>query len=126
MIPTLPERVADAVAQAEKTYKVVKIAELCGVTKQTVYDWRKQKTFNLKGETLVEIAEVSGLNARWLINGKGPRERSLSLSSDEVTIVEAYRLFGDELREQWLKSAKDRVEKELTKKAADDNQSKAA
>lgn len=52
MIPPLPDRVADAVAEAEKSYKVKDIADLCGVSVQTVYDWRKKKTINLKGETL--------------------------------------------------------------------------
>ncbi len=106
MIPTLPDRVADAVAQAEKTYKVKEIADLCGVTVQAVYDWRKKKTINLKGETLVELAEVSGLNARWIINGKGNRESGYSLSADEQLIVEAFRLRGNEMRGEMLRSAK--------------------
>lgn len=126
MIPPLPDRVADAVAQAEKNYKVKEIANLCGVSVQTVYDWRKKKTINLKGETLVEIAELSGLNARWIINGKGAREANPALSPNELTIIEAYRLFGDELKEQWLKSASDRVTKEGAKKSSMTNQSKAA
>lgn len=126
MIPTLTERVADAVAKAEKVHKVKKIAELCGVSVQTVYDWRKNKTINLKGETLVELAEVSGLNARWIINGKGARESGPSLTSDEQTIVDAYRLFGDELKGQWLDAAKARVEKERAEKSTVVNQSIAA
>lgn len=121
MTPTLPDRVADAVSQAEKKYKVKEIADMCGVSAQTVYDWRKKKTINLKGETLVEIAEVSGLNARWIINGKGARESSPSLSLSERTIIEAFRLFGDEAKEQWLDAAKARLEK-----ARDADRAKAA
>lgn len=112
MTPPLPDRIADAVSQAEKSHNVKEIAKLCGVSVQTVYDWRKKKTVNLKGETLVELAEVSGLNARWIINGKGRREGHPSLTPEEQTIVEAFRLFGAELKEAWLQPARARLAKD--------------
>lgn len=125
MTPTLPERVADAVAQAEKSHKVKKIAELCGVSVQTVYDWRKKKTINLKGETLVELAEVSGLNPRWIISGKGEREGGPTLTKDESTIIEAFRLFGADVKELWLESARSRISKEQAATALDEPRKQA-
>ena len=114
MIPPLPDRVACAVAAAEKTLKVKEIAERCGVIVQTVYDWRKKKTMNLKGETLVELAEVSGMSARYIINGKGPM--TLDLSRDEMLIIDAFRLRGEEMRKDMVSSAQRLLEERRSDK----------
>ena len=114
MTQTLPDRIAEAVALAEKKRSVKEIAKLCGVSVQTVYDWRKKKTINLKGETLVELAEASGLNARWIINGVGKREGTQSLTQDEQLVLDAFRLFGEEARQSWIDAAHSRLAKEAT------------
>ena len=116
MTPTLPERVSAAVAEARKRYSVIEIAEMCDVSKQSVYDWQKKKTINLKGETLVGLSDASGFTAKWIISGKGPRDTALP--PDEQTILEAFRLFGDEMRESWLDAARTRLEKEAAKMSA--------
>lgn len=117
MIPPLPDRVKEAVSEAHKEgLTVAQIASACGVSVQTVYDWKKGKTINLKGETLVELAEVSRLNARWIINGRGEK---LGLSKDERIIVDAFPYLEPSMRKMWLSSARDALELiEVKKKVA--------
>lgn len=87
-MPLLSDRVKEAVQEAKKSKSVKDVASGCGVSVQTIYAWQKGFTSNLKGETLVELAEVSGLNARWIINGKGPKH---GLTPDEKTLIEGLR-----------------------------------
>lgn len=101
-------------AAAEKYLKVKEIAEQCGVSVQTVYDWRKKKTINLRGETLVELAEVSGMSARWIINGKGPK--TSGLSKEEKLIIDAFRLRGEEMRDEMVSSARRYLEDKVGNK----------
>ena len=105
-----------AVKAALEKYTVKEIAKKCDVSEQSVYDWKKGKTKNLKGETLVELAEVSGFNARWIINHKGQK---LGLSDDEQLVIKAFALFGTEARKQWLLIAKEKIaEADASKKLA--------
>jgi len=113
MIPQLPDRIKDAVAHAEKRMSIKQIAKDCDVSVQSVYGWRNGVTINLKGETLVELAEVSGINARWLINGKG---KKYGPSEDEKLLLKAFSLFGDELRDGWLLMARATIERDEAKR----------
>lgn len=109
MIPPLTDRVIEAVAEAEKTKNVKEIADACDVSVQSVYDWRKGKTTKLKGETIVELAEVSGVNARWIINGKGPK---FGLTANEKTLLRGYSLMSTDLQESWLMTARAAIERD--------------
>lgn len=99
------ERTAEAAREAKKKMSVAAIAKACGVSRQAVYDWLKGKPIEL-GPALVELAEISGINARWIVNGKGQKH---ALSDDEKLIVRAFSLFGPETRAQWLAGARDRI-----------------
>lgn len=110
MTPTLTDRVKDAVSEAEKTLSVQAIAKACNVSVQSVYNWRRGGASNLKGETLVELAEVSGLSARWIINGKGPKN---GLSKDAKVIVEALPLISGDMRESWLDASMKAIAKAI-------------
>lgn len=105
----LSERVIEAVSAAEQKHSVTEIAKQCGVSRQTVYSWRRGEQSNLKGETLVELAEVSGYNPRWIISGKG--RKSASVSSDERTILEAFRLLPPDIQQEQIETAKQRIER---------------
>lgn len=112
MIPELAERVKDAVSTVESEMSVKQIAKACGVSVQSVYKWRRGETTHLKGETLVELAEISGFNARWIINGKGPR---LGPQKDARTILDALPLISDDMRDSWLEAARKALEKSAAK-----------
>lgn len=82
------ERVVEAVQAAERKMSVIKIAEACDVSRQTVYNWRRGDCTNLTGESLVELAEISGLSARWIINGKGPKIPTVTLSQEAIDMAD--------------------------------------
>jgi hypothetical protein len=110
MIPPLPSRVQEAVANAEKKKTVKEIALACGVSEQTIYGWRRGGTINLKGETLVELAEVSGLNPRWIINGKGQKH---GLTDEEKDLLIGFHLVSEDMRESWLASSRRAIARDL-------------
>lgn len=60
---------------------------------------------------LPELAHALGVDAYWLKTGKGERLGCRSLAAEESIIIDAYRLFGEELKEQWLDAAKSKLEK---------------
>jgi hypothetical protein len=115
MIQTLADRVQEAVSEAEKRLPVADIAKACGVSKQSAYAWRRGDTKKLKGETLVELAEVSGINARWIINGKG---RKKGVSPDEQLIIDALPHLSQDLRESWIDAARKAIAKTSTSTTA--------
>lgn len=106
---TLNERVKEAAELAEKKKSIPDIATTCGVSRQSVYAWRNGESANMRGATLVELAELSGLSPRWIMKGKGPKH---ALTEDEVTILHAFSIFDEEARHQWLLVAKDFITRE--------------
>lgn len=84
MKSTLANRVKEAVESAKlRGNSVVKIAAACGISKQAVYQWLDNSTKSIDGANLVELAELSGLHARWIATGKGSKI-SPELIADEV------------------------------------------
>ena len=115
----LAERVQEAVTRAkENGYTVAKIAEACSISRQSVYQWLDGATKSLDGSNLVELAELAGMNPRWIINGKGAKTGKLT--QDEQTVLKGYRLASEEAREDWLEASKRRI------KRAEDQKTNAA
>lgn len=74
---TLATRVQEAVEAAKKSgNSVVTIANACGISRQAVYQWTDGSTKSIDGANLVELAELSGLNARWIATGKGAKTKA--------------------------------------------------
>lgn len=113
---TYRERTAEAAIASKKNHSVAEIAKKCGVTRQAVYGWIKGEYPVEDGPALVELAELSGYTAYWIVTGRGKKH---GLTEEEKTIVQAFALFGQESRNQWLAAAKDRInqEKDETKAA---------
>jgi transposase-like protein len=71
---TLAQRVKEAVEAAkENGHSVAKIAAACGISPQAVYQWLKGDTKEIDGSNVVELAELSGYHAIWIMKGKGKR-----------------------------------------------------
>lgn len=68
---TLTERINVAIAQSGA--EVADIARACGVTPQAVYAWMKGETKQIMGDCLVELAEFTGFEARWIAKELGPK-----------------------------------------------------
>lgn len=50
------------------------IARAIGITKQTMNDWTQFRTKNPQNAKLLAFADEMGVELRWLISGKGPKE----------------------------------------------------
>jgi transcriptional regulator with XRE-family HTH domain len=74
---TLADRVKEAAEAAKANgYSVKKIADECRISVQSVYQWLDGSTKSIDGGNLVELADLSGYNHRWIMKGVGPKSDS--------------------------------------------------
>lgn len=106
---TAKQRTMEATAEAKKKLPVAAIAKKCGVTRQAVYNWLNGTDAIEDGPALVELAELSGLNALWIVKGRGQKH---GLTDDEKLIIRAFDLFGQESKDQWIAAAKNRIDQD--------------
>lgn len=66
--------VGTRIRDTRKKFKVPvsSIAQAAGVSKQAVYQWESGDTKSLKGDNLLSVARVLGVDAGWLSTGRGP------------------------------------------------------
>ena len=83
---TLSERITEAIETSGVT--VAAVAERCGVTPQAVYQWMNGDTKQLSGENLVELAEITGFDARWLAREAGPKKRIYPKTTQQAHVLE--------------------------------------
>lgn len=72
-MPTLAERIQEAIT--ESGTKVPDIAARCGISVQAVYGWMRGDTKSIEGANLVELADITGYEARWIAKELGPKKR---------------------------------------------------
>ena len=73
---TINDRINARLDELEKEGRKITDAALgriAGVARQTVGDWRKGRSVNLRPENLIAVADALGLEVRWLATGRGPR-----------------------------------------------------
>jgi len=58
-----------------------------------------------ESSAIIEVAHTLGVDAYWLKTGKGSRG-GVELSADEQLILEAFRQFPDDRRDDWLFTAR--------------------
>lgn len=68
---TITERINELVT--ESGLEPAELARKLGVSKQTMGDWTKGRTVNVRPENLIEIVEYFNLEVRWLVRGTGPK-----------------------------------------------------
>ena len=83
---TLSERISEAVKVSGVT--VAAIAARCGVTPQAVYQWMNGETKQISGENLVELADLTGFDARWLAKEAGPKRRIYPRTPPQAHVLE--------------------------------------
>ncbi len=84
---TLSERVIEAIGTPPR-FTVAEIAEACDVSVQAVYKWLRGDTLKFKGSALVELAALTGYEARWLINNVGPKKRIYPSNEKQAHVLE--------------------------------------
>lgn len=84
---TLAERIEEAISESGVT--VAQVAEACGISPQAVYGWMKGETRELMAENAVELAELTGYEAKWLVKEKGPKRRTYAKTPQQAHVLQA-------------------------------------
>lgn len=69
---TITERINELVA--DSGLESADLARKLGVSKQTMNDWTKGRTVNIKPDNLIEIVDYFNVEVRWLVRGTGPKQ----------------------------------------------------
>lgn len=82
---------------------VAAIAQAAGVSKQAVYEWESGDTKSLKGDNLLAVARVLGVDANWLSTGRGPmvgdsRGGVTEIAGDAAEVARAYMKLSPALK----------------------------
>ena len=84
---TLAERVTEAIEASDVS--VASVAEACGISPQSVYQWMTGETRELMAENLVELAEITGYEARWIARESGPKKRVYARTAQQAHVLSA-------------------------------------
>ena len=80
---TFSERLADAMQEAGITGRA--LAAAVGVQESSVSQWLSSKIKSLSGEHLFAVADTLGVEARWLLTGRGPRRPRVPPDLSDLT-----------------------------------------
>lgn len=84
---TLSERVSEAVEGSG--VKVADIAARCGISVQAVYGWMRGESKTIDGANLVELADLTGYEARWIAREMGPKRRTYPKTTSQEHVLRA-------------------------------------
>ena len=82
---TLSERITEAIDSSG--ISVADVAAACGISPQAVYDWMNSSTKELMGENLVELAAITGFEARWIAKESGPKKRVYAKTAQQAHVL---------------------------------------
>jgi transcriptional regulator with XRE-family HTH domain len=69
------------------------------ITPQAVSEWfNPKKPGKCEPDKYVDLADLLGVNIRWLLSGKGPRE-DLPMTDETLDLLQRYKLLTSEQRE---------------------------
>lgn len=115
----------------------VEFAKSAGASKSVVNQWLNGLIKSISSKYAYEIEKNTGFRKEWVMFGQEPdridrwkdhrllctvgvinqpRAGYSALEDDEKTIIEAFRLFGPEMRDAWLSAARDRLKKQAKTK----------
>ena len=93
---TIGERMAAAAQEIWGDKWRVELVKATGISRQTLHKIEVGGTKNPQPETLFEIADALGVEARWLGTGKGPRTPISRLSRDQQRWLDIQAVLSDE------------------------------
>lgn len=94
------KRLRAAVDHANLEWSPTELGRKFGVSKQTAYGWMRGSQPD--SDRLHPVADLLGVEARWLIHGDGPMLAVPSVNNlppDEETLIESYRKIPEERKE---------------------------
>lgn len=114
---TLSERLAYALENADM--KQIELARAIHVNRTSVNDWLSGKTKNIRGDTLLKIANVLNVDPLWLSTGRGKVEPkwpfpTLKPSDFECLPIEVITDLEDIIKLQIKKYSKDYQAKKVS------------
>ena len=98
---TLTERINEAIKHSSAD--VADIARACGITPQAVYMWMSGDTKQIMGDYLVELAEITGYEARWIAKELGPKRRLRPQTSQQEHVLRAMQTMAPYQAEMLVK-----------------------
>lgn len=84
------------------------LADKAGVAQSTINGVEKGGRQKMPS-SLIEISHALGVDAYWLKTGRGHRLGGESITPDEQTLLDGFRLLGEEMREAWLDQARKKI-----------------
>ena len=99
---TLQSRLQAAMELSER--KPADLAAACRISRAAVSKWFQPASKNLKMEHLFTVADLCGVDARWLATGRGqPRRHQLTKPGDDIPqrrldLIRMYGRLPDEVR----------------------------
>jgi len=101
IMATLAERVTEAIHASGVS--VSHVAKVCAVTPQAVYAWMKGETLELMGDNVIELAELTGFEARWIAKEIGPKLRIYVKTPQQVQVLKAMESMPPHQRDMVVK-----------------------
>jgi len=84
---TLSERIKEAIETSGVTVSAV--ATACGISVQAVYQWMNGETKTIDGSNLVELAEVTGFDPRWIAREIPPKIRRYARTPQQDHVLKS-------------------------------------
>lgn len=94
----LAERIAWALAEAQ--IKPAAAARRMHCTPATIYQWLSGETRHIKAEHAFALQDVTGVAARWLATGDGPRRERYAMHSPIGRALRAMEALAPQEQEQ--------------------------
>lgn len=69
---TITDRINEVILESKR--KPAEIARAIGMSKQAMNDWTEGRTKNPRNENLLDFADEMGVELRWLISERGPKQ----------------------------------------------------
>lgn len=79
---TLADRLIEAMDSAKVSIK--QAAEACDVSYQAIRKLRIGESQSMDGATLVALSELTGYESKWIITGKGPKQRTYAKNEPQA------------------------------------------
>lgn len=94
---TLSSRISESVnAAKERGYSIADIAQECGISVQSVYHWLSGETQDLKSNSLLGLAKVSGFSPWYIYEGVGEKVLYIAKNEPQKIVLKVMENLDDD------------------------------